>query len=166
MLVRSGEENRHHFTYNPIRLTVRFKEPTAFDLDVFEMKTVWETPELIQSLAAYSYSRLSDATPEEDGELQAPDPASVEKQSSLLFLRVIAAADYYTDDAVLMSSPPPVLVDIILDPFLLNVLPQSLLATVGYVTAVAAASLFVARWIATSLASLAETRGAGDKKKQ
>lgn len=150
-----------------VRICWSALEPTAFDLQVFGLKTVWETPELIQSLAAYSYSRLDGSSPESGEPPIVHDrslDASGERQSSLLFLRVVAAADYFTDDVDLMSNPPPVLVDLILDPFLLNVLPQSLLATVGYVVVVAVASLFIARWIATSLQSLAEPKDSGDKK--
>lgn len=50
-----------------------------------------------------------------------------------------------------MGNPPPVLVDIILDPFLLNILPRSLLPTVGYIVAVAAAAYFAARYVVASL---------------
>jgi len=142
-------------------------------MGVFELDTVWGTPELIQSLAAYSYSRLGGVNPDEDDMLQIhDDPASprgkpdAERQASLLLIRVVAAADYYTDVAELMSNPPPVLVDLILDPFLLNVLPHSLLPTAGYIVAVAVTSLFIARWIATSLQTLADTEAASAEKKQ
>lgn len=137
------------------------KEPTAFDLDVFELKEVWETPELIHSLAEYAFSRQQDG---------AVNPASSEefgeKQSSLLFLRIVAAADYFTDDTRLMSDPPPVLVDLILDPFLFNILPQSLLRTVGFVAVVVVVSLLAARWIATSLQSTAGPKGTSKSKKR
>lgn len=43
-----------------------------------------------------------------------------------------------------MQHPEPVLADVILDPFLLNVLPRTLLPTVGYVVFVAAASWVLA----------------------
>lgn len=43
-----------------------------------------------------------------------------------------------------MLRPEPVLADVILDPFLLNVLPRTLLPTVGYVVFVAAASWVLA----------------------
>lgn len=39
-----------------------------------------------------------------------------------------------------MLRPQPVLADLILDPYLLNVLPRTLLPTVGYIVLVAAAS--------------------------
>lgn len=43
-----------------------------------------------------------------------------------------------------MRKPEPVLADVILDPFVLNVLPRTLLPTVGYVVLVAAASWVLA----------------------
>lgn len=43
-----------------------------------------------------------------------------------------------------MRRPEPVLADVILDPFVLNVLPRTLLPTVGYVVLVAAASWVLA----------------------
>ena len=42
-----------------------------------------------------------------------------------------------------MRDVPPVDVDIILDPFLYNVLPRSLLPTVGYILVVAAIAWFL-----------------------
>lgn len=71
-------------------------------------------------------------TPKEDRQPSSP--------LSTLFLRVDAAADYFTTDRALMARPEPVLVDIILDPFVLNVLPRTLLPTVGYLVLVAALS--------------------------
>lgn len=46
-----------------------------------------------------------------------------------------------------MSNIPPVYVDIILDPFILNVLPQSLIPTVGYIIVVAIVSWFIAHQV-------------------
>jgi hypothetical protein len=68
---------------------------------------------------------------------------SGESRVSLLFLRIFAAADYYTLDKSLMENVPPVLVDIILDPYLLNVFPKSLLPTAAYILVVAIASWFI-----------------------
>lgn len=62
----------------------------------------------------------------------------------MLLLRIDAAADYFTTDRELMRRPEPVLADVILDPFVLNVLPRTLLPTVGYVILVAAASWVLA----------------------
>ncbi|KAF4123631.1 hypothetical protein GMORB2_6332 [Geosmithia morbida] len=122
--------------------------------------------------AAYATSRLESEThhpaPEGKetsyGEEMRRDPREGE---SVLLLRVLAAADYYADDADLMANPPPVLVDLILDPFLLNVLPRSLAPTVGYVVAVAIATWFVARGLASQLRTFAITREQrGSKKDQ
>lgn len=63
-----------------------------------------------------------------------------------------------------MRDPPPVLVDLILDPYLYNVLPQSLVPTVCYVVAVGILSWFVARWAARSLASVASENNDRTKK--
>lgn len=54
-----------------------------------------------------------------------------------MFLQILSTADYFTTNSTLMKNPPPVDVDIILDPFLLNVLPRSLLPTVIYIVVVA-----------------------------
>lgn len=67
-----------------------------------------------------------------------------EHLSSVLLLRIDAAANYFTTDRELMRRPEPVLADVILDPFVLNVLPRTLLPTVGYVILVAAASWVLA----------------------
>ncbi|KAJ0124645.1 hypothetical protein J7T55_005985 [Diaporthe amygdali] len=120
-----------------VRICWLATQPTAFHLETYTLPTVFDTPELITSLYNYSMSRqLADPPP--------PPPASAkgggEHLSSVLFLRIDAAADYFTTDAALMQWPEPVLADVILDPFVLNVLPRTLLPTVGYVVLVAAAS--------------------------
>ncbi|KAJ4402412.1 hypothetical protein N0V91_007277 [Didymella pomorum] len=76
--------------------------------------------------------------------------------TSLLFLRVQAAASYYSTDRTLMDYPPPVDVDIILDPFLLNVLPRSLAPVGLYITGIAVASWFVSDYIYRWLLSVVE----------
>ena len=57
----------------------------------------------------------------------------------------------------LMEHPPLVNVDIILDPFLFNVLPESLLATIGYIIFVAAAAYLVSRRIVPMLHGIIAT---------
>ena len=54
-----------------------------------------------------------------------------------------------------MKDPPPVLTDLILDPYLFNLLPRSLLPTVGYITVVAIVTWFVARWVTAALSAIA-----------
>ena len=56
---------------------------------------------------------------------------------SILFLQIFATAEYFSLNQTLMSDVPPVLVDIILDPYLLNVFPKSLIPTAGYLIALA-----------------------------
>jgi len=63
-------------------------------------------------------------------------------------LQILAAADYYTTNRTLMEHVPPVFVDIILDPYLLNVLPQSLVPTGVYLIVVAISSWYLAKFIA------------------
>jgi len=61
--------------------------------------------------------------------------------SSTLFLRVFAAADYFTTNKTLMEQVPPVYVDIILDPFIFNIFPRSLVPTAAYIMLIAIGSL-------------------------
>lgn len=73
------------------------------------------------------------------------DPAPT--SDSVLFLRVHAAADYFTTNQALMQNVPPVAVDLILDPFVLNVFPRSLLPTAGWMVLVAVLAVVLGRWI-------------------
>ncbi|KAH6900105.1 hypothetical protein B0T10DRAFT_15296 [Thelonectria olida] len=135
-------------------------QPTAFALDVYELDTVWSTPELIRSLEEYASKRQAvsgadqEHLPREQGE----------RQSSVLLLQVRASADYFTDDAALMKTPPPVLADLILDPYFYNVIPQSLIPTIGYLVAVGLLAWFGARSIASKLQSIAITAESATKK--
>ncbi|KAL1864747.1 hypothetical protein Daus18300_007549 [Diaporthe australafricana] len=124
-----------------VRICWLATQPTAFHLETYTLPTVFDTPELITSLYNYSMSRQHlppppPPPPKEDG--------AEDQLSSVLLLRIDAAADYFTTDAALMQRPEPVLADVILDPFLLNVLPRTLLPTVGYVVVIAAASWLLA----------------------
>lgn len=77
------------------------------------------------------------------------DPAPV--VDSVLFLRVRAAADYFSLDEGLMRDVPPVAVDVILDPFLWNVFPRSLVPTAGWIVVVGVVAVVVARWVAAEI---------------
>ena len=134
-------------TYTP-------QQPTAFSLQTFTLQEVFDDTELIGSLSAYAYARQAEIDDLERQKLAArraiSSPASAdlaETRASVLFLRIFAAADYYTLDQNLMENVPPVLVDIILDPYLLNIFPKSLLATAGYILVVAVASWFVSAYV-------------------
>lgn len=122
------------------------QEPTSFDIDVYELETVWEDPALISSLAAYAQAQPKQTK---------KDNQQGERKASVYLARVRAAADYFAQDKALMERPPPVLAELILDPYLFNAVPTSLLPTVGYILVVAALSFYVARWIAAKMASVA-----------
>ena len=122
-------------------------------MKVFDLDEVFGDSELLGSLSTFAYDRLAalDDLTRQDliaqnaqnlHSLQDSLPGSVVTPSSLLLLRISAAAEYYTLDQSLMENVPPVLVDIILDPYLLNVLPNSLLPTAGYIFLVAVVSWF------------------------
>lgn len=125
-------------------------QPTAFKIDPYPLETVFGSPELISSLAAYSETRQH---PAESGRHIAPPSRPDDRPPvvSILFLRVSAAADYFTTDASLMSNVPPVAVDVILDPYLLNLFPRSLISTAAYVVVVAVVASYVSaiawRWL-------------------
>lgn len=126
-------------------------------MDVYELDTVWDTPELMQSLADYAYSRQSSTDSQgarEEGE----------RIASVLLLQIKASADYFTDDAALMRDPPPVLVDLILDPYLYNLIPRSLVPTIGFLALVGLVAWFVARSVASKLQSIAVAGESREKK--
>ncbi|KAF7556492.1 hypothetical protein G7046_g6287 [Stylonectria norvegica] len=142
-------------------------QPTAFTLDVHDLDSVWATPELVQSLSSYAYAQQQDVS-DQTREPRVHKPSSEEKgerEASVMLLQVRAAAGYFTDDVALMKDPPPVLVDLILDPYLYNVLPVSLLPTIGYLVLVGVVTWFVARSIAKRLQAIAST-GESIAKKQ
>ena len=55
----------------------------------------------------------------------------------------------------LMENVPPVFVDIILDPYLFNVLPRSLAPTVAYIILLAIGSWYLSKYISRWIQSLA-----------
>jgi hypothetical protein len=67
--------------------------------------------------------------------------------SATLFLQVFAAADYYTTNKTLMENVPAVYVDIILDPYIFNLFPRSLVPTAAYLTLLAIGSWYLAKYI-------------------
>ncbi|CAO1602204.1 hypothetical protein XANCAGTX0491_005834 [Xanthoria calcicola] len=100
-----------------LRLCWLATQPTDFTINVFELNEVFSNPALISSLALFSE------------ELQALPPFVSNKRqpnTSLLFLKVNAKAAYFTPNTTLMTDVPVVAVDLILDPYILNVLPASL----------------------------------------
>lgn len=95
---------------------------------------MFDTPGLISSLAEYSEQRVSRKAQDERSE---GSNGLTKEQGSILFLRVQAAADFFATNKTLMHHPPPVSVDIILDPYLGNIFPQSLVPTGAYIVLLA-----------------------------
>jgi hypothetical protein len=94
---------------------------------------------------------------------KAQDPLALTSHAeSVLFLRVFAAADYFTANTSLMQTVPPVLADIILDPFLLNVFPRSLVPPALWILVVAAVAWFISGWIAKALYGIISSAVAAD----
>ncbi|KFY26799.1 hypothetical protein V493_03851 [Pseudogymnoascus sp. VKM F-4281 (FW-2241)] len=139
-----------------VRICWPATQPRSFHLETYEVSDVFKTPSLIMSLAEYSETQQSKPESVGDSIKSALQPATGATEQSLLLLSISVAADYYTMDAALMDNPPPVLVDIILDPFILNVFPRSLVPTAGYITMVAIGSFFVARFMSRFLARVAK----------
>lgn len=158
------------FIYKLTRVAAPFlfiQEPTSFVLDVYDIDLVWKTPDLIQSLAEYATSQQPEQAsnaPQPKMHQPSPDDAG-ESKASVLLLRVQAAADYFTDNVALMNNPPPVLVDLILDPFVFNAVPRSLLPTAGYLILVGLVTWFVAQRITSTLRAVASSEDNESKKR-
>ncbi len=155
--------------YAPHFLANLDQQPTSFRLDTYDFATVIETPDLITSLADYSEARQK----LELGNIERQKPSASKYQplklrhnedSSTLFLQVFAAADYYTTNKALMKYVPLVHVDIILDPYFLNVLPRSLIPTVAYIVILAIGSWYLAKYIHAWVQSVANYPDGAEKK--
>ncbi|KAK4115729.1 hypothetical protein N656DRAFT_678844, partial [Canariomyces notabilis] len=152
-------DNLHPNQRYEVRVCWAATQPTEFKLDTFPLETVWDSPELMASL--HEYSTYRHAVTKDDEVQQQPlrdsstgIPVAKEREASVLLLRILAAADYFTTDASLMSKVPPVDVDIILDPFLFNILPRSIAGTACYIIGVAVAAFFLSGKIITWIQQL------------
>ncbi|RVX73608.1 hypothetical protein B0A52_02497 [Exophiala mesophila] len=113
-----------------VRICWLATQPTSFWLHTHSIDHVFGNADLITSLSGYAYARHDQLSSEDIISLQArKPPKSTAAPTTTLFLQVFAMADYYSLDTDLMEHVPPVAVDVILDPFILNVLPRSLLPT-------------------------------------
>lgn len=122
-------------------------QPTAFWIYTHPLSTVFESSDLITSLSIYSYARHAQLNSADIDGLQQRRFVSVEgKETSMLFLQIQAAADYFSLNKDLMDKVPPVHVDLILDPYLFNVFPQSLVPTAIYIVVVAVFAWFLSGW--------------------
>ncbi|KAF3387146.1 hypothetical protein F1880_001240 [Penicillium rolfsii] len=146
-----------------VRICWLATQPTSFTLSTHSLPQTISSPTLLTSLSIFSSSRLSNSNP--NTELQPKsltrrntpinsDPAPT--SDSILFLRIRAAADYFSTNETLMRDVPPVLADVILDPFLWNVFPRSLVPTAGWIFLVAIVAGVVGRWVVGELGRVIE----------
>ncbi|RFU32651.1 hypothetical protein B7463_g3674, partial [Scytalidium lignicola] len=166
-LLQGLEEGRRY----EVRICWAAIQPTNFRLHTYDIPTVFENPDLISSLAEYSESRqpIGDLAEDESPRLSTPIKWHKHKHNvkaqSTLFLQIFAAADYYTTNITLMDNVPPVFVDIILDPYLFNVFPRSLLSTGAYIGLLAIGSWVLSGYISRWLQKLAHSDAKQIKKK-
>ncbi|KAL5333486.1 hypothetical protein BJX70DRAFT_380814 [Aspergillus crustosus] len=120
-------------------------QPTAFDLTTYTLSEILIDTSLRTAITLHASPETSPAPTK-----RPPAPAADAQlvPESVLFLRISAAADYFSLNQTLMENVPPVLADIILDPFLANVFPRSLVPTACYIVLVAGVAAVIARWIA------------------
>lgn len=130
-----------------LRINSAAIQPSRFHLDTFPLSEVLDTPALRDALTEYVNSHDGQrGTGSRVGQSIVGDG----KASSLL-VRVKARADFYTADEALMESPGDVLADIILDPYVWNAVPESLLLTITYIAVLAVASWFLSQAVWTWL---------------
>ncbi|KAL4802748.1 hypothetical protein BDV18DRAFT_60655 [Aspergillus unguis] len=139
-----------------VRICWLATQPTAFDLSTYTLHEILEDRSLLSAISLYSSSRL--ATPPLQAGLtsknQRGGSANTDTSSdSVLLLRISAAADYFSLDQTLMENVPPVLADVILDPFLGNVFPKSLVPTACWIGVVSCLAIVIARFVARDFAS-------------
>jgi hypothetical protein len=111
------------------------------------MNAVFDNSDLLMSVSRYAYAKHAILQPDQ---LRAFQTRSQERQAgadtTFLFLQIFAAAEYYSLNKSLMNVVPPVHVDIILDPYLLNVFPKSLGPTAIYIVIIAIVGWFLSGW--------------------
>jgi hypothetical protein len=132
-------------------------QPTSFSLNTFTLSETISDSALMSSLGNFSsanrasYISINQAqTTNKRSHRLSMIPAT----ESVLFLRIFAAADYFTLNTEMMKTVPQVTVDVILDPYLFNILPRSLVPTLGWVAVVAAVGWVAGGWIAKSLRAI------------
>lgn len=112
-------------------------QPTEFKIHTYTPEQVASHPALAASLAEYLETQQQQ--PHDKTKSTAAAPAS------RLLLRIDAAADYYTTDARVMTEPQDVLVDLVLDPYVGNVVPRSLWPTIAYIAVLAVGGWFLSQ---------------------
>ncbi|PWW72681.1 hypothetical protein C7212DRAFT_226101, partial [Tuber magnatum] len=127
-------------------------------LNIYTASQLLDKPPLLANMTAYSSRQLS-LSP--INELSVPSTAP----RSVLYLVIQAKADYYTHEKHRMETPDPVEVEIILDPFILNVLPESLLPIVITIVLIALSAFWASGRVYNALRNIASLdQSRGDKK--
>lgn len=126
-------------------------QPTAFDLHTYTMDEAFKDPTLLSSLTLFSNTRREVLDELHIQQLQDRKHISAvsmkDVHQSLLFLRISAAADYYSLNSSLMEQVPPVFADVILDKYVFNVFPKSLVLTAVYIVMLAIGSWFLSTFL-------------------
>ncbi|KAI5855839.1 hypothetical protein BZA05DRAFT_369420 [Tricharina praecox] len=141
--VNGLEEGRRY----EVRICWAATQPTDFTLDLFTPDQVLRDSALLEGILAYP----------QDGAVQ-------EISGSKLYLRVLAKTAYVSSQKSRMENPEPVDVDIILDPYFLNVVPESLLKIIPIIVMVAVFAWWVGGWIHRALLDFAVKSAAAEKK--
>jgi len=148
-----------------IRICWLATAPTSFWIYTHTLPETFDRPDLITSLTSYAYARQAELNDFDVQQLlsRRKDTQALRKGpgSSLLFLQIFAAADYFSLNNTLMTEVPPVLVDVILDRYLLNIFPQSLVPTGVYIAILAIVGWFASQAIWRLLVQIADSGVAG-----
>ncbi|MCJ1465344.1 hypothetical protein MMC07_003962 [Pseudocyphellaria aurata] len=170
LLLEGLEEQRRY----EVRICWAATQPTSFILETLDLNKVFNSPGLISSLAFFSEQHRSTLSNQRRliSELAPPSEdlstaSHSVRSTATLFLRIYAAADYFTTNLTLMKNAPLVNVEIILDPFLLNILPRSLLPTAGYLVLIAIGAWYLSEFIwRMSINSTIIGSGSASRKKE
>ncbi|KAL4884379.1 hypothetical protein BJY04DRAFT_7496 [Aspergillus karnatakaensis] len=142
-----------------VRICWLATQPTSFDLTTYTLSEALVDTSLRSAITQYASPEKATAHTKRthDGHDASSGTKADLAPESVLFLRISAAADYFSLNQTLMENVPPVLADIILDPFLANVFPRSLVPTAGYIVVVACVAIVIARWIAVQFARVVDS---------
>ncbi|TGZ83030.1 hypothetical protein EX30DRAFT_146861 [Ascodesmis nigricans] len=136
-------------------------QPTDFWMRIYTPEEIAAERGLVESVVRY----VEDLEVVEDSRDEASGEEEKGRVASRLYLRAWAKAAYFSNDVERMEKPESVDVEIILDPFLLNVFPESLLWTARYIVAVAVFAWFCSGWVCRLLAGLVPDQDKEKKRK-
>lgn len=116
------------------------------------MDAAFSDASLISSLSAYSYLRHDQLSSKDVQALKDRLPKhDLKPDTTFLFLQIFAAADYFSLNQTLMDVVPPVAIDLILDPYVFNIFPKSLIPTGLYLGLIGIFAWFASSWILRQL---------------